>query len=49
MPQVMLLPGFPFQILGSVLARNTTTMMRAVAVDEKLVYRCARDAREWLL
>jgi hypothetical protein len=35
----MLLPAFPFNVLGSVLARNTTTMYRAVAADEKLLYR----------
>ncbi|MEW5297240.1 MAG: hypothetical protein WDW36_000464 [Sanguina aurantia] len=43
--QAMLLPSFPFNILGSVLARNRTLMVRAVAADEKLVYRCAIEPR----
>lgn len=30
---------FPFNVLGSVLARNSTTVTRAMAPDEKLTYR----------
>lgn len=38
-PQAMLLPGFPFNILGAVLARNEARLERAVQPGEKLLYR----------
>ncbi|KAL6752969.1 hypothetical protein V8C86DRAFT_2737697 [Haematococcus lacustris] len=36
--QAMLLPDFPFNVLGSVLARNTTTVYRAMTADQPLIY-----------
>eukprot|EP00197_Chlamydomonas_leiostraca_P002717 CAMPEP_0202857906 /NCGR_PEP_ID=MMETSP1391-20130828/666_1 /ASSEMBLY_ACC=CAM_ASM_000867 /TAXON_ID=1034604 /ORGANISM="Chlamydomonas leiostraca, Strain SAG 11-49" /LENGTH=328 /DNA_ID=CAMNT_0049536769 /DNA_START=189 /DNA_END=1176 /DNA_ORIENTATION=+ len=36
--QAMLLPAFPYPVLGSVLARHTTVMTRAVGAEEALVY-----------
>ncbi|KAJ9507188.1 hypothetical protein QJQ45_004811 [Haematococcus lacustris] len=37
--QAMLLPDFPFNVLGSVLARNTTTVYRAMTAEQPLIYR----------
>lgn len=34
-------PAFPFNVLGSVLARNATEAKRAIALDEALTYRWA--------
>lgn len=33
-------PDFPFNVLGSVLARNKTEATRPIGADEALVYRC---------
>lgn len=33
-------PDFPFNVLGSVLARNRTEVKRPLASDEELLYRC---------
>ena len=32
-------PDFPFNVLGSVLARNKTVVRRPIASDEELTYR----------
>ncbi len=40
--QAMVLPAFPVSVLGSVLARNTTTLTRALTPDDKLTYRRGR-------
>ena len=37
--QSMMMPAFPFNVLGSVLARNTAVMYRNISPDEKLLYR----------
>ncbi len=37
--QVMALPHFPLNVLGSVLARNRTEVRRPLSPDERLVYR----------
>lgn len=31
-------PHFPFNVLGAVLARNSSRMLRAIQIDEKLTY-----------
>lgn len=31
-------PHFPFNVLGAVLARNTSRMLRDIQIDEKLTY-----------
>jgi len=36
-------PDFPFNVLGSVLARNTTEVSRAIGTDEALLYTCRID------
>ncbi|GLI61770.1 hypothetical protein VaNZ11_004238, partial [Volvox africanus] len=38
--QAMLLPAFPFNVLGSVLARTQVVAIRRIAADEKLMYSC---------
>ncbi|GIL85479.1 hypothetical protein Vretimale_13393 [Volvox reticuliferus] len=38
--QAMLLPAFPFNVLGSVLARTQVVALRRIAADEKLMYSC---------
>lgn len=41
----MVLPAFPFNVLGSVLARTRVVALRRVGAEEKLTYRCG-GARE---
>lgn len=43
--QAMLLPAFPFNVLGSVLARTRVVALRRVAADEKLLFSCRVDPR----
>ena len=41
--QVMSLPQFPLNVLGSVLARNRTEVFRSLAPGDKITYRCSVD------
>jgi hypothetical protein len=36
----MALPQFPLNVLGSVLARNRSEMLRAVRPEEQLMFKC---------
>ncbi len=40
-------PDFSFNVLGSVLARNSTWMLRPLTVDESLVHRWVNHERYW--
>jgi hypothetical protein len=40
-------PDFPFNVLGAVLARNTTEVARPIAVDEKLAYTWVARGGVW--
>ncbi|EFJ52900.1 hypothetical protein VOLCADRAFT_86349 [Volvox carteri f. nagariensis] len=41
--QALLLPAFPFNVLGSVLAGTRVVALRRIGVDEKLLYSCRVD------
>jgi hypothetical protein len=42
--QVMALPQFPLNVLGSVLARNRTEVLAPISPGDKLIYRCGTFA-----